>query len=306
MKKRIIVMAILSLVILIVVGIALVYSIFTEFLEVETAPKGASVLLDGKIVGVTPLWKRVFIGAHRIKIFKKGYGILILDEIVVKRGNNVVISRKLPALVRSNPSGADVYIDDEYKGKTPLSFEFEPGYRKVTLKKNGYETVEKMFKISDMTMKPMPTILLKKAEVLYSVNIHSKPAGAQIYVRSRYVGTTPKELRYPEGNYLIRIFKGGYQEESVELVLPGKNEYKTVLKPTESYGIISVNAQPFANVYLDGQKKGETPIELRRIPAGKHLILLTRPGYRDIRREVMLEREQKINIGVGMDEWLEK
>ena len=306
MKRRIILLAISAFTILILVGVALLYSVFTEFLEVETAPKDASVLLDGKIVGVTPLRKRVFVGAHKMTIFKKGYGALTLDEVVVKRGNSLAISKRLPALVSSNPSGADVYINGEHKGKTPLSFEFEPGYHNVTLKKPGYETEEKVYKISDMTMKPMPPTRLKKVAVVHPVSVYSNPAGAKIYLWSRYMGTTPKELKLPTGRYLIRIFKEGYQEASSELVLPGKKEYRTVLKPTESYGIISVNAQPFANVYLDGLKKGETPIELQQVPAGKHLILLTRPGYKDIRHEITLARNQKINIGVRMDEWLEK
>jgi len=304
MKKRIILIVSPAFVILVVIGIVLVYLAFTEVLEVETAPKDASVLLNGKIVGVTPLRKRVFVGAHKVKIFKKGYGTLTFDEVVIKRGNSFIISKKLPALVGSNPSGADVYIDGVYKGRTPLSFEFASGYHKVTLKKPGYETDEKMFRVSDMTMKPMPLFQLKRAEVLHPINIRSNPAGAKIYLWNQYMGTTSKELKLPKGRYLIRIFKEGYQETSGELVIPGKKEYRTVLKPAKSYGIISVNAQPFANVYLDGQKKGETPIELEKVPTGKHVILLTRTGYKDIRREVMLERNQKLKIGVSINEWL--
>jgi len=304
MKKRIILILCPAFVILVAMGIVLVYLVFTEVLEVETAPKGASVLLNGKIVGITPLRKRVFVGTHKVKIFKKGYGILPFDEVVIERGNSVIISKKLPALVSSNPSGAHVYIDDEYKGKTPVSFEFDPGYHKITLKKPKYEPVEKGFRVSDMTMKPMPLFQLKKAEVLYPINICSTPAGAKIYLWNQYTGTTPKELKLPKGRYLIRIFKEGYQETPGELVLPGKKEYTTVLKPAESYGIISVNAQPFADVYLDGQKKGETPIELQKVPAGQHVILLTRTGYKDIRRKVMLEKNRNIKIGVSVDEWL--
>jgi len=42
--------------------------------------------------------------------------------------------------VTSNPSNADIYIDNSYKGKTELEIELPPGYYSVRVEKSGYES----------------------------------------------------------------------------------------------------------------------------------------------------------------------
>jgi len=51
--------------------------------------------------------------------------------------------------IRSNPPGAQVYIDDQYIGVTPVSTSFVYyGTRKVQLIKSGFETVTEKHKIA--------------------------------------------------------------------------------------------------------------------------------------------------------------
>jgi len=51
--------------------------------------------------------------------------------------------------IRSNPPGAQVYIDDQYIGVTPVSTSFVYyGTRKVQLVKSGFETVTEKHKIA--------------------------------------------------------------------------------------------------------------------------------------------------------------
>jgi len=304
MKISIRVKVIIACIILLVLVIAVYFWGVTGILVIDILPSGATVEIDGKFVGDSPIRKRVFVGTHRIKIVKGGYGPLILRGIQVERGKRVEISRKLPSLIRSNPPGAEVYIDGEYKGKTPLPFEFQMGYHRVLLKKPKYVDVAKRFFIADMVMKPMPVFHLTPAETVYPVNISSKPAGAIIYIEGSRRGETPKQLQLPADRYPIRIFKEGYYEITDELVIPDMKRYKIVLKPIIFYGSISVNAQPFAIVYLDEQKIGETPIELEKIPVGMHTIRLTRAGFVDIKRKIKIEKNKKYKIGIKADEWL--
>jgi hypothetical protein len=297
---------IIACIILSVLVVAVYLWVLTGILVIDTSPAGATVEIDGNFTGESPVRKRVFVGIHQIKAVKSGYGALILREIQVERGKKLEIKRKLPALIQSNPPGAEVYVDDEYKGKTPLSFEFQPGYHKVLLKKNKYVEVFKRFLVANMVMKPMPIFYLTPAETVYPVNIKSEPAGAIIYIEGNRMGETPKQLELPADQYSIRIFKDGYQEITDKLIIPGMKEYETVLEPIIFYGSISVNAQPFAIVYLDEQKIGETPIELEKVPVGMHTIRLTRPGFVDFKRKINVEKNQKYKIGIKADEWMLK
>ncbi|MFQ6039870.1 MAG: PEGA domain-containing protein [Candidatus Poribacteria bacterium] len=295
---------IIACIILFVLLIAVYFWGFTGILVIDILPAGATVEIDGKVVGDSPIRKRVFVGTHRIKVIKGGYGPLIIRGIQIERGKKVEISRKLPSLIRSNPPGAEVYIDGEYKGKTPLPFEFQMGYHRVLLKKPKYVDVAKRFFIADMVMKPMPVFDLTPAETVYPVSISSQPPGAIIYIEGSRRGETPKQLELPADRYSIRIFKEGYHEITDELIIPDMKEYATVLKPIIFYGSISVNVQPFATVYLDGRKIGETPIELEKVPVGIHTIRLTRPGFVDIKRKIKIEKNEKYKIGIKADEWL--
>ena len=297
---------IIAFIILFFLVIAVYFVGFTGTLVFDTLPSGAAVEIDGNFVGNSPIRKRIFVGTHHVKAVKSGYGTLVLREIQIERGKKLEISRKLPSLIRSNPLGAEVYIDDEYKGKTPLSFEFQPGYHRVLLKKTKYVDLSKRFFVADMVMNPMPIFQLTPAETIYPVNISSKPAGAIIYIEGNRVGETPKQLDLPADRYAIRIFRDGYQQIDDELIIPDTKEYKTVLKPIIFYGSISINAQPFAMVYLDERKIGETPIELEKVPVGMHTIRLTRQGFVDIKRKIKVEKEQKYKIGIKADEWLLK
>ena len=51
------------------------------------------------------------------------------------------IERRLT--IRSNPAGALVYVNDELKGPSPVSYDFQwYGWYRLTLRKEGYERVE--------------------------------------------------------------------------------------------------------------------------------------------------------------------
>jgi serine/threonine-protein kinase len=54
-------------------------------------------------------------------------------------------------------------------------------------------------------------------------------------------------------------------------------------------GEITVRATPLsANVFLDGQRDGLTPRNIRKVPLGTHTIRVTRPAYATQEREVVL------------------
>jgi hypothetical protein len=57
-------------------------------------------------------------------------------------------------------------------------------------------------------------------------------------------------------------------------------------------GAIAVVATQQANVYLDGERQGMTPRNLRNVPLGRHTIRVTRPGYAPQEQTVVLTAEE--------------
>jgi len=57
-------------------------------------------------------------------------------------------------------------------------------------------------------------------------------------------------------------------------------------------GTIEVTATGQANVFLDGERKGMTPRNLRNVPLGSHTVRVTRPGYAPQEQTVVLTAEE--------------
>ena len=114
-------------------------------LRVSSTPSGARVYIDGKYKGETPLELKLKPGVYTVRVSKKGYEDYE-TRVGVKPGKvsevNAVLKPYGILKVSSTPSGAKVYIDGEYRGKTPLELKLEPGVYTVKVSKKGYEDYE--------------------------------------------------------------------------------------------------------------------------------------------------------------------
>jgi PEGA domain len=50
--------------------------------------------------------------------------------------------------VSSTPTGADVYLDDHFFGRTPSTIVLRPGDHEIAIKKSGFIVWQKKFKLS--------------------------------------------------------------------------------------------------------------------------------------------------------------
>lgn len=95
----------------------------TEFV-VSSDPQGASVILDGTIVGKTPYTTRTINpGFYTVIVQKRGYATTS-KSISVRRGATTHTSFTLEKAegklkVRTYPAGADIFVNGEYVGKSP-------------------------------------------------------------------------------------------------------------------------------------------------------------------------------------------
>lgn len=57
------------------------------------------------------------------------------------------------------------------------------------------------------------------------------------------------------------------------------------------FGSITINCEPFGNAFLDGQSIGETPIPLRKIPTGQHVITIRRDGFKEVSKTINVQED---------------
>jgi len=113
----------------------------------------------------------------------------------------------------SNPSGATVYLNGAYMGKTPLSLDNVISKSHIiTVKKTGYNDKTLRLSLSAGGAENLDVLL---ESLLGSISISSNPSGANIYLDGTFKGTTPTTLsNVPTGSHVIKITKSGYNDIS--------------------------------------------------------------------------------------------
>jgi len=89
----------------------------------------------------------------------------------------------------------------------------------------------------------------------------------------------------------------GYRVTRTIQVPPGKVASITVEFPQ---GVMNVNASPWAEVYVDGKKVGDTPIGNLPISIGPHEVVFRHPQFGEKRQAVSVTLKAPVRLSVDM------
>jgi tetratricopeptide (TPR) repeat protein len=132
--------------------------------EIKSEPSGAKCYFDNKLIGETPRSiDDVQQGKHFVLVVKEGYQEG-KQEVAVQPGGNHQLVIQLKALpppsvlgglsIRSEPSGADCFLNDRYLGKTPLEIaDLEQKTFQLSAKKVGYRDWTEPVSVYSNTMR---------------------------------------------------------------------------------------------------------------------------------------------------------
>ncbi|WP_027881213.1 PEGA domain-containing protein [Meiothermus rufus] len=117
----------------------------TGTLSVNSTPSGAQVLLEGRVVGNTPLNLVLRPGRVDLELRLGGYQNF-RTTVQIRPGETTVVNATLaPAVqngllqISSSPSGAQVFLNGRGVGNTPLSLSVPPGRYELELRLEGYQ-----------------------------------------------------------------------------------------------------------------------------------------------------------------------
>jgi PEGA domain len=114
-------------------------------LSVSSSVDGASVYLDGELLGEAPLTREgISAGRHRVRVESSGHEPF--ETNVRVRGGEIAkveanLSRLAPSLrVESDVPGATVFLDRNFVGTTPVDVKgVSPGEHQLTVSADGYD-----------------------------------------------------------------------------------------------------------------------------------------------------------------------
>jgi len=258
-----------------------------HILRVDTNPAGADVYLDGGHVGVSPVQlENLTPGEHRVRASKDRYEDYI-ENLFIQEGKSRVIKAELTLKpfgdlkVDSNPSGAEVFIDDDQKGTTPIALENLPkGTRKVMLKKKGFDSWQGTVEIVPLEKAHVSAEL---AAIYGSLKVISEPNGAEVLIGGKSVGKAPLMIeKVKKGKTNVEARKACFAMTKKAVTILAGQETNVRFELENVCGSIAVDSKPTeAMWYLDGKQMGITPGKIGNVKKGEHQVKIVKGNYDD-------------------------
>ena len=206
--------------------------------SLSTAPAGAEVLVDGVIVGATPINAEILQGRRDVTLKLSGHKAWQDDfDVIAGEDFSIPTVQLEPAdglvFIRSNPSAASLTIGGDYKGLTPLEVALAPGQNhELTFFKNGYHSKKTIVRTRPNQERELN---LELDPVLASVSVIAEPVDAELYVNGEFRGLANQSIELMAARQQIEIRKAGYVPYTTEFTSrPGLDQMiRVTLKSLE-------------------------------------------------------------------------
>lgn len=274
-------------------------------LVVNTNPAGAAVVIDGQPRGFTPLTLTLTPGAHTLELLADGEPRTI--PVAITAGGTVSQFIELPKpgavtgqlQVRTAPSGARVTVDGIARGVAPLMVEgLTPGAHTVMLANDLGSVTHEVTVEAGATASLVAPMTAPQGAPLSGWIAVAAPVDVQVYENDRLLGSSRSDrIMVSVGRHELEVVNEalGYRSTRTVTVSPGQVAPVRLEWPK---GAMALNAQPWAEVWIDGERLGETPIGNVAVPIGPHDVVFRHPelGEQVVRTTVTLTAPTRLSV----------
>ncbi|HEY7171644.1 MAG TPA: PEGA domain-containing protein, partial [Vicinamibacterales bacterium] len=276
-------------------------------LVVNTNPPGAKLFVDGVERGATPLTVALKPGPHSLEV--RGDGTPRLMPITITAGAQVSQYLELPKAaaavgqlhVRTEPAGARISVDGVVKGNSPLTVaDLTPGEHAVQLESDLGSVKQVVTIEAGNTASLMVPLGAPEGAPVSGWIALSAPAEVQLFEKKQLIGTSQSDrVMVSAGRHELELVNDalGFRAVRTVQVSPGKVAAVKVEFPK---GTIALNAIPWAEVWVDGEKIGETPIGNLQVTIGTHDILFRHPDLGEQRHKATVSLTAPARLSVDM------
>ena len=278
-------------------------------LSVQSSPAGVEVFVDGVTRGMTPAKIALSPGSHILEL--RGRGVPRVIPLQIASGAQVsqyLEFAESPTtgmlVVHSQPEGANVTVDGVARGVTPLTVEgLSSGDHEVILQGANGTTRHAVKVLAGTTASlvapatPVPPVSDGPVSGWISVKA---PFLIEIREAGNLLGTTDTDrLMLAAGRHVLEFANQavGYRQSRTVQVVPGKVSTLNIDLPQ---GTVNLNASPWAEVWIDGRRVGETPIGNLAVPIGPHEIVFKHPELGEKKHAVSVTTAAPVRLSVSM------
>jgi TolB-like protein len=204
-------------------------------------------------------------------------------------------------VVRSEPTGATVYVGGIEKGTTTLQItDIGVGDHEIRVEKNLYYSYSEIVNIQPDMIGEV------KAELkpnFGSLSINSVPTGSVVMINGQVKGKTPYSIdRIKSDSYNITVSKDLYHTYEENFIIIDGSENPRDISLTPAFGELTVKTNPTgAEVRIDGQSRGATPFELDELPSGNYHLTLTKDLFQTIDLDIVIEDGKNLELNLKLE-----
>lgn len=189
--------------------------------------------------------------------------------------------------------GAEVYIDQELVGSTPIRIDgVEAGLRDLYVVHPRFIPYQTEINVEGMRVEQPLSVSLEPAWAMVSVS--SLPDQAIITVDDEDLGATPGSVEVIRGEHQLRLQKPGYKSWETRInITAGVNQVLDEVVMIRSDGKLSIRSEPDnVNITVSGTYHGQTPLSIALAPADNYELIATRAGYESLTRALSIRPEE--------------
>jgi hypothetical protein len=276
-------------------------------LAVQSNPSGVPVFVDGIEQGKTPARVSLLPGSHILEL--RGQGVPRVIPVTVTAGAEVsqyLEFAEAPVTgqlaVQSEPAGAKVLVDGTDRGIAPVTIaDLAPGEHRVELQADGITAKHTVTVQAGGTASLVVPIGAAAAGGPVSgwVAVNA-PFSLEIREQGRLLGSSDADrVMMAAGKHQLEFVNEAlnYRSTRVVLVAPGKVASVSLELPQ---GVVNLNASPWAEVWIDGKRVGETPIGNLSVSIGPHEIVFKHPQLGEKRQAISVTLGTPARLSVDM------
>jgi eukaryotic-like serine/threonine-protein kinase len=147
---------------------------------------------------------------------------------------------------------------------------------------------------------PVP-VTAKPVEVARGALAVKANPWAQVYVEGKDYGKTPQTIKDLDvGTYTVRLENPDFTAWETKVKISKKATAK-VNHSFGGFGKLVLNSKPWANIFLDGTPKGQTPLTLDKVSSGEHQVKFAREGFAEIIQTVTIKPSGQTTLSVPLE-----
>lgn len=242
-------------------------------------------------------------GEHTFRFVKDGFKEKVLNVNAQKEelidvtlepgGEKPSLALSGWIILTSEPSGAEVFLNEQRVGVTPYQGRNIAGQYNIRLQYPLYHNHNEQFTLNEGATITIPSINLKPRFGYWQVN--TTPADAEVILDSKPIGKTPLARgQISSGQHELTIRKSLYHDHKETFTIEDGDDknFNITLKP--AFGELVITSDPTgAKVFLDEREVGVTPYNNKQQPSGNYNLRLAHNLYSDARDNITISDGEK-------------